>query len=171
MPLIAARQRTSRDFRVGPRLCENSKTRSATRMIFSGSISELNRLTVSAAKAVLKEKLFYLDQASSRFHPGWVMSRHLSSFAGRLLIPRKRRNSRHPRTAAWGQKLTSPLWPKRIWKDAERPLIALLDWCRATLWLIRFAVDKQINTVAMRLSYRVIRPWLTSTFDELIVYC
>ncbi len=36
-------------------LCENSKTRRATRMIFSGSISKLNGLAVWAAKAALNE--------------------------------------------------------------------------------------------------------------------
>src|SRR5262249_13409785 len=44
-------------------------------------------------------------------------------------------------------------------------------WCS----LFEFVLDKQINVLAARhsklRSYRVIRPWLTSTFDELIVYC
>ena len=38
-----------------PRLCENSKTRSATRMIFSASTAKLNGLTVRTPKEVLNE--------------------------------------------------------------------------------------------------------------------
>jgi DNA end-binding protein Ku len=43
------------DGRFGSRLCENSKTRSATRTIFSASISKSNGLAVRAANAAVNE--------------------------------------------------------------------------------------------------------------------
>jgi hypothetical protein len=47
--------RRSEDVGLWPSLCENSKSRRATRMIFSGSIKKLNALAVWAPKAALNE--------------------------------------------------------------------------------------------------------------------
>jgi hypothetical protein len=51
------RGKTLNEFCVGPRLYENSKVRSATRMIFSSSILQLNALAMWTPKTTFNEEL------------------------------------------------------------------------------------------------------------------
>jgi hypothetical protein len=97
-------------------------------------------------------------------------------------LPNRDGRGQHGLTEAW-QEDNSPKAIVRSWHDNPAHLHeqdccasrrSLLAWSvGAALWT-RTVRDRQINTSTRQRKlqlYRVNRPWLTSTFDELIVYC